>query len=328
MVTYIWMKIPSPQSVGLPEKFPKWRSGQEEAIALCLENPKRATVLSAPTGSGKTISYVAAALLSKLPTVIVTESKGLQNQLMQDFSEIGMVDIRGRKNYQCDLKPDYTCEEGHAARCPYKGTIGCPSSQAEMAAASSNLVVTNYAKWCASKKYGQGMQHFQQVIFDECHSAPHALASAMQVVLNHKEIEEGLKIPFPASSTAVDFPNWKPWASAAKVIAEAAMITAQARITGISDPKPSWVKHYTHMRNLMRRLATLATANPREWIVEEVEAGYQFDPIRPGKYAEAALLFRIPKIIAVSATIRPKTMYMIGIGKDNFEEEGFENRPS
>lgn len=312
------MKIPTPQEIGLPEKFTGWRSNQEEAIETLLENKKRVGSLCAGTGFGKSAVLVSIPLINKEPTCIVTNSRGLQDQYLRDFKSIGMVDIRGKSNYQCDMREDYSCEEGHAARCPYKGTVGCPASQAEMRAAASPLVVTNYAKWTSSRKYGTGMAHFRQVIFDEGHDAYDALASAMQVVLNHREIEEVLNLRFLTGTDAGEFPNWKPWAATARAAAEAEMVVALARITGVSDPKASWVRHYTHMRNLTRRLATLSTANAREWVVDEVPQGFQFDPIRPGKYSEAALLLKVPKVIIASATLRPKSMFMIGIGKDNF----------
>lgn len=289
-----------------------------------ITSQKRAVAVSAPTGFGKSPVYVAAALLSKRPTCIVTESRGLQTQLMTEFESCGMVDIRGRRNYQCDMKEDMTCEEGYAARCPYKGTVGCPSSQAEMRAATSSLVVTNYDKWTAARKYGQGMNHFQQVIFDEGHTCPEALSRAMQVILNHKEIEQNLKLDFPKED-ADEFWRWKPWASHARAIAEVAQIAALARLQGPGEPKAAWIRHYTHMRNLTRRLATIALANDKEWVVEEVKEGYQFDPVRPGRYSESTLLLRVPKIIVVSATLRPKTMYMIGLGKDNFEFKEFDS---
>lgn len=317
------MKIPSPEEIGMPESISKWRSGQEEAIELGLNNAKRVSAIGASTGFGKSAVLVAIALLSKKRTCIVTESRGLQTQYNETFGSIGLADIRGRRNYQCDLKSEYTCEEGYAARCPYKGTIGCPSSQAEMRAATSPLVITNYAKWCASKKFGTGMTNFEQVIFDEGHHSFSALADAMQVVLSAHEINQDLRLDFPRNDYTSDIANWKPWAAKARAQAESEMVQAQARITGVSDPKPSWVRHYTHMRNLSRRLATIATCNPKEWIVDEIEGGFQFDPIRPGRYAEAALLLRVPKIIIASATLRPKTLFMLGISKDKFEFKEF-----
>lgn len=316
-------KIPSPGELGL--NINSWRSGQEDFILNSLISPKRFKVGCAPTGFGKTFSTLAIAILSKVPTCIVTENRGLQDQYMRDGKSVGLVDLRGRRNYACDFRDDYTCEEGFTARCPYKGTVSCPASQAEMRAATSSLVITNYAKWTASKKYGNGMSHFQQVIFDEGDMVPEALSNALQIILNHREIYEKLKIDFPEENEAEEFANWRSWASAARAISEAMMITALARITGVTDPKPSWVRHYNHMKNLTRRLAMLSAANVKEWIVEKVNDGYQFDAIRPGRYSESHVFFKIPSVIAISATIRPKTMFMAGVGKEKFDFKEYDS---
>lgn len=315
--------IPSPSDLNL--NIPSWRTGQEEMISVTVTSEKRVTTICAPTGFGKSPAAVASALISKEPTCIVTHSKGLQDQYMRDFSHLGMVDLRGKRNYECGLKPDYTCEEGHVARCPYKGTVACPSSRAEMAAASSNLVVTNYAKWCASKKYGTGMTHFSRVIFDEGDQAFGALCEAMQVILSSREINEKLQIDFPDDIESLS--EWKIWATGARALAEVEMLKAKTKIDGISDPKPFHVRHFTHMRNLSRRLAVIACARAADWIVEELKdgKGFQFDPIRPGRYVESALLFKIPKVVFISATIRPKTMFMIGIGQDSFQFKEFDS---
>lgn len=242
---------------------------------------------------------------------------------MDDFAPIGLVDIRGRRNYVCPLRNDYTCEEGYAARCPHKGSVACPSSQAEMRAASSMLVVTNYDKWTASKRFGAGMDHFQQVVFDEGHKSPDALARAMQVTLHSHEVEEVLGLEFPAHDQAGEMVNWKAWASLARVEADELYQSLQPQMK--ENPHPSLVKRFTHARNLAKRLATLATASPENWITDEVERGYQFDPIRPGRYSESALLLRVPTVIVISATLRPKTLYMIGVGKDQYDYKEFES---
>ena len=83
------VNIPSPTDCGLPEKFSAWRTSQEEAIRVMITSKKRAVAVAAPTGFGKSPTYVAAALLSKLPTCIVTNSRGLQDQLLEDFAEVG-----------------------------------------------------------------------------------------------------------------------------------------------------------------------------------------------------------------------------------------------
>lgn len=194
-----------------------------------------------------------------------------------------------------------------------------------MRAATSWLVVTNYDKWTAARKFGQGMAHFQQVVFDEGHSAPDAVGRAMQVVLHPKEIEETLRLNFPSQSEAAEMVNWKEWAVEARATAEAAREVARKRLVGLTDPKPAWVRHYLHMQMLTRRLGILATANPQHWICDEhknhkrEDDGYQFDPLRVGRYAEAALLLRIPSVVFVSATIRPKTMGLLHLPKESYD---------
>ena len=93
------MTIPSPRELGFPEKFDAWRPAQEEAIRVLLASKRRGKALSAPTGFGKTGVVLAYALLTKEPTCIVTDNRGLQDQYMEDGVCLGMVDIRGRRNY-------------------------------------------------------------------------------------------------------------------------------------------------------------------------------------------------------------------------------------
>lgn len=322
------MIVPTPQEFGLPERFDSWRPKQEEALAWMMGCTRRIKAMSAPTGFGKSPVVVAYALWTKLPTCIVTDTRGLQDQYMRDFESIGMVDIRGRRNYPCDLKPDYSCEDGYQAGCPYKGTIACLSSQAEMRAATSTLVVTNYDKWCAAKKYGQGMQHFQQVIFDEGHETNNALSRAMQVVIHHRERERHICLDPPSDTGSLL--AWKAWAVDARAVVESELKRILDSLRGQSTPLPAHVRHALHMRNLNRRLGVLSTCNPGtedrpSWVVEEFEKGFQFDPVRPGRYAESALLLRVPSVVIVSATLRPKTLFMAGQGADTFDFREFDS---
>jgi Rad3-related DNA helicase len=152
---------------------------------------------------------------------------------------------------------------------------------------------------------------------------PEALARAMQVILHFREIEFDLELTFLAPPQSDDFSNWRAWAYAAKAKATKIMEETYIKISGASEPKPTWVKHYTHMKHLVRRLSIIASASAIDWIVEETSEGFQFDPIRPGKYAESAILLRVPHIAVISATVRPKTLYMSGIGKENFTFKEF-----
>src|SRR5436853_100346 len=76
------MLIPSPGELGFPPKFDAWRPDQAEALRWLLQSRKRIKALSAPTGFGKTVVYIAYALMTGKPTCVMTESRGLQDQLM------------------------------------------------------------------------------------------------------------------------------------------------------------------------------------------------------------------------------------------------------
>lgn len=311
------MKLPTPHQLGLPEHYSGWRPVQEQMVNVIVSDTRRVSMICGPTGSGKTLAIMGGAILSGKPTCIVTDNKGLQDQAVDEFGACGLVDLRGRSNYQCGMRPDWSCEEGAAARCPYKGTMVCPNSQAEMRAATSSLVITNYAKWTSAKKFGTGMNHFQQVIFDEGHQAPAALEAAMQVVINQKEVESSLGLDFLTGADSDDMREWKKWAVAARAVAESEMLRAAKRLKD-SEIKASHIRHYLHMRNLNRRLGVLSTCNPTDWVADTQEKGYQFDPISAGRYGEMAMLMNIPRIIIISATLRPKTAFMLGIPQRDF----------
>jgi Rad3-related DNA helicase len=319
------MKIPTPIECGLSEKFTSWRTNQETMIDVMItQSAKRFVALSAPTGSGKSPAYIAYALLSGRPTCVVTNSKGLQSQLMDDFASCGMVDIRGRSNYQCALRDDYSCSEGYAARCPYKGSINCPSSQAEMRASSSSLVVTNYDKWISCSRSTDGwLSHFEQIVLDEGHDAPDALARAMQFVITPDDVEKVLELEYPMRTA--EFGSWKGWACGAKVVAEEKMKDWERRLNSEMSPKASWIKQLLHLRRLVKRLSVIATGRYDNWVVEEVERGFQFDAVRLGQYAEGILFLGKKKIVVVSATLRPKTMHMLGLRKDAFDFYEFDS---
>lgn len=325
------MRVPTPIELGLPEKFHGgWRPTQVLALEILITNPKRIAALCMPTGSGKSPVIVGDAVYSKEPSLFVTWDKGLQDQYYNDFASIGMVDIRGASNYQCEMRDEFTCEDGASARCPLKGTAACPRSNAEMRAATSSLVVTNYSKWIASKKYGMGMSHFKRVYFDEGHKGPDAIAAAMQVVLHHKEIEETLQIPFPRQPKTDDVELmriWKSWALQCKEVAQEEFHKTRLKIQNHKGQvKTSWVKHMTHMGYLSKRLSIITTANANNWIVDQIEKGYVFDPIRPGRYGEAVLMMNVPKVTFVSATMPVKTLHMTGIGRGGSNTPIYDDR--
>src|SRR5438445_13565630 len=147
--------LPEPEYIGLPVKFSNWRIGQDQAVLRSIESQKRFVVLACPTGFGKSLVYIASALLSGQRVCVLTSTKGLQSQLVSDFEDSGLVDIRGQNNYPCLYQNDIdnaggtsqsiSCEEGpchSGVKCELQRS-GCTYFDALKVARNSQLVVSN-----------------------------------------------------------------------------------------------------------------------------------------------------------------------------------------
>lgn len=263
--------------------------------------------------------YVAQALVTQSRVMVLTSTKGLQDQLLQDFGEIGLKDIRGKSSYRCACDPTRTCEDGMAGKCLYKGTNICPYSQARKEVLEAQLATTNYSCWIAANKYGQGFGKFDLLICDEAHNAPSELAKAMQVQLSERESTEMLKKPWPGDRERGDMDAWKHWALVAKVTCDRHVTELKKAIDKTGNPKAQVVKDYRHYRNLSRKLADVATCKPDRWVVDEWSYGYQFDPIDPAMYGERVLFCGVEKVILTSGTIRPHTLEMLGMDREQYD---------
>ncbi len=77
-----------------------------DAINWALDSPARYNLICAPTGWVKSLGYVAMGIMSGKRTVVLTSTKGLQDQVTADFA--GMVtDVRGMQNYKCKVAVDF-----------------------------------------------------------------------------------------------------------------------------------------------------------------------------------------------------------------------------
>src|SRR5258708_5911192 len=104
--------IPSPKSLGFPAKFEKWRVNQSEAISDFLGSSKRFVGQMLAVGGGKTAVGIAQAVISKSRTMVLTSTKGLQTQILDDFEPMGLKTVMGKGSYQCAGVSERTCEEG------------------------------------------------------------------------------------------------------------------------------------------------------------------------------------------------------------------------
>lgn len=340
--------LPLPVEIGLPAKFTRWRPKQDHAIVSAAESEKRFTVLCMPTGSGKSLTYMALGKLTGMRMLVLTSTKGLQNQLVGDFAE---ADVRGMANYPCQylvekdnlarmlpmFNPDEnrhdvpTCDIGPCLggmECRYKDEGRCDYYRAVGVAGASQIVTTNYAYWFATNQRsdeGKGLGKFDMLVLDEAHDAPEQLGNYLGVEITMNQVENLLKRDWPREHD--DWEEWKKWA---KDMAQTARTMAAnlERVVKGGYAKRKELKEYKELKRIVMNLSRVADSKG-EWVTHMARVGrnryltLHLDPVWPGEYAEKHLFCGVPRVVMTSATIRPKTLQLLGVSdsKDVFFTE-------
>ncbi len=229
----------------------------------------------------------------------LTGTLGLQNQLVRDFSSMGLVDVRGMSHYPCrelDMLQDCAqgpCLDGH--RCIYL-TGGCRYFDAVKDAGKADYTSTNYAFYFTQKDRGVGKRDL--LICDEAHAIPEELSSFLRVEFHDSEIN------YPHQD--LEIPQWVSWASSQGDIIERRM-----------DRMPPGQAR-RRVKDLLGRLRRLATART-DWVVERTDRGVAFEPLWPAPYAEEWLWRGAKSVLLMSATIRPQHLEYMGLNPEDYE---------
>jgi len=151
-----------------------------------VNHKKKAIVIEAPTGTGKSIiSMVSALVLNRCGKTgyIVTSDLHLQKQYEDDFKNFGLTwgSIKGVDNYNCTLND----EKFSIGECQQRGlnlaeiedldcALKCPYMSTRRNAVNSKTALLNYSYWLLQQNYVNKDGHgaFKErdfCFFDECH---------------------------------------------------------------------------------------------------------------------------------------------------------------
>lgn len=287
----------NPADFGLPPKFQSYRETQIEAVHFTLNSTKRFRALTLPVGSGKSL-YAETIAKHFDRTAILTVTKGLQQQYENDFGQSGLVLVKGRTNYVCDVADN--CKLGGHLRCSSQRDERCPYVQKYNEAKASSQLVTNYAYWLAVANKGQGLGNFDCLILDEAHSASASLSSFLDFHISEAEIER-FALPSPKLCEE-DLNLWGRWALKAET-------HLKKHLTTTKSPHHRALEQ-ERMETLLDRLTRLQNLNDRNWVCEISEGTkygkfWKFDCVWPGQYGEQ-LFQHIPNVILMSGSrMRP-----------------------
>lgn len=299
------MYLPPPNDLGLPKKFQSWRSGQIHAIMDMVDYKGRFFTQIQPTGSGKSLCYMTTALLRGGRTLILTSLKGLQDQLMNDFGELGIALVKGKSAYKCP-NTKQSCEWSpcnFGSYCPKKKQGGCPYYDAISHAANSNIVVTNYAFWFHDIKNRLG--EFDLLVCDEAHNAVNHLTDSLSVNVTRKSLTPyGIQWPSQGDD------HWQ--------FSLHSLLNLEGLLKDkVQDAKGSLrsvtAETFKDLYRLCQKLKILEGRDPNQWVTEYFHDNITFDPLWPPEFAENMLFKHTKTVLLTSATMGASTLSMLGV---------------
>lgn len=318
--------LPPPVDIGLPERFSSWRQGQPEAIEFAIDDPRRFKGLVLPTGAGKSLIYMTVPQLTGWRTVILTSTKALQRQLVNDFASDTTALMQGQRNYEClAVQPGRELSGAFGSASTFTATVdqgpchsgvacslqesGCGYYDAIRAIFKAQVVITNYAWWFSLVMNPKITLRPDLLVLDEAHAAPDALADAIGATLKVSDVREFLPnkhYEMPDDVKATD--AWVEWAgrSAAKLASMLEGTRAHDRDTA---------RRLRRGQSIFYALSRIAKIEPALLIVTPEMDGTElkFDVVWAAEYAEPWLFRGVPRVILTSATMSKHTGEMLGI---------------
>jgi len=226
-------KRPIPNEIIDNFPFENPRSGQLEIITEiyeAIEKGYKFIILEAGTGTGKS---VIAATLAKIysPTFILTMTKQLQEQYLNDFENEGFSVVKGRRNFNClskleDIKNNKdsyrcdtgTCSERYNFQCKYgiikqapddktffssghafgksywRNLVHCNYWQQKAEGIYSDIVIMNYDYAMFEFNYPHDFKKRNLLILDEAHNIEKKIMGFIELKISKNTLEKDIKV--------------------------------------------------------------------------------------------------------------------------------------
>lgn len=308
------------------------REVQLEVIEFAAYCEKRVCGPSVPTGIGKTLIAMSVAKLTGKRTVFLTATKGLQDQYAREGARYGLTDIRGRGNYQCGDYANLDCKGGMSMGCRYANGNGCEYERKKAEARNKEMLVANYAYWFNVNDLANGLQRtdaeaeifgenpVELLVLDEGHEAPNLLADYLACRVYEGEVKRWVD---PRELTE-DIGAWKRFAVEHVKDLDAEIRTTGMELVHLGRKATKQQVDVLHGLEKLRSKLVRISGMQDDWVLDaKVGTRYgrmwAFDVIWPGRYAEQYLFCSVPKVVVMSATLRPKTLGLLGVRKEDYE---------
>ena len=277
--------------------FESPRPDQLETISEIIDAISRGyryIVLEAGTGTGK--SAIAATLSSIYgSSYILTVTKQLQDQYLDDFANLCLV--KGRGNFRCRRDMELSCDEGRciadAEPCENPKT-DCDYYIQKHTALNSKAVISNYHYMFLELNYVGDFTKRELLICDEAHNLENVIMSQLKLDFSIADLSSYLKMDITAELERIKDIE-RPHLTEKIAFIKREISDCNRFIENIAYDPYSWVFDY----------------NPDFEILE-------FKPLKVDNYARNTLLEYGEVCIFMSATILDWKFFSkcLGIGED------------
>lgn len=207
-----YSKIDSEVSKYFP--FDKARENQLETISEikeAIDNGYKYIILEAGTGTGKSAIATTLSLMYD-SAYILTVTKQLQEQYLNDFSSLGFKLVKGRGNFECkkylEDAIEKNCDEGRCVieghHCEYsiKNTLinkiskeySCHYDYQKWVALNADVVISNYPYLFLELNYVEDFKKRKLMIFDEAHNLENTIMNQLKLEFKRSELKDNIGI--------------------------------------------------------------------------------------------------------------------------------------
>ena len=324
--------------------FEKAREGQLETVSEIYEailNGYKYIVLEAGTGTGK--SVIAATLARKLENAyILTMTKQLQSQYLDDFEDYGFTLVKGKGNFRCSkYKEDSiteSCDMGRCVlegyRCEYKTSPFnfekcnnekvCPFILQKSKAIQSDVIITNYAYAFVEFNFNQDFHKRELLVCDEAHNLESRIMDLLSLEFNLRELKEEAGISL--SEEKLDSLNNEGVVTWVDFIDEITK-SYEKKSEKLKSQRSKNTKAFKRLKNINKRIddfkrfVAYIQKDPNNWIIDydSYSQRISFKPIRIDNYAKETLLDNGDICLFMSASILDYGKFAKWLGIDEDE---------
>lgn len=324
------------------ENFPfeKPREHQLETISEikeAIDNGYKYIVLEAGTGTGK--SAIAATLASMYEsTYILTVTKQLQDQYLQDFKGLGFKLVKGRSNFKCkkygEDNLDYNCDTGRCVlegyRCEYSLNRNhddinrnntCHYFYQKFVGLNSDVVISNYPYMFLELNYVEDFKKRKLMIFDEAHNLEDNLMNQLKLEFKTKDLKEyGINLSMDVLKR-LEYGDYTDWIRFIKRVRDNYSRELN-KIKNIKGTGLNEKKSFFRLRiNDCKRFIEHIEKDPNKWIFDyNTRFGIvEFKPLKVDNYAKSNLFEYGDVCLFMSATILDYKLFAKWLGINESE---------